>query len=60
MAQKAKVVKVKSWDDLPEVLEPGEYHVGGERFTIVEPVEKEFMRMAISGIKKLHERYYGH
>ena len=55
-----RVIMAKSWDELPEVLEPGEYHVDGERFTIVEPVEKEFMRMAISGIKKLHKRYYSH
>ena len=60
MAQKTRVVKAKTWDELPEVLEPGEYHVDSERFTVVEPVEKEFMRMAVSGIKKLHERYYGY
>ena len=58
MAQ-ARVVRAGSWEELPEVLEPGVYEVAGERFTVVEPVEREFMRMAISGIKELHRRYYG-
>jgi len=60
LAQKPRVVRAESWSDLPEVLEPGTYYVDGEKFTVVEPVEKEFMRMAIPGIKKLHTRYYGH
>ncbi len=58
-SQKLKVVRVESWDELPEVLEPGVYIVGGERVEVVEKVEREFIQMAISGIKKLHKRYYG-
>ena len=54
-----KVIEVKSWDELPEVLEPGVYIVNGETVEIVERVEREFIRMAVSGIKKLHKRYYG-
>ncbi len=55
-----KVVRVRSWSELPEVLKPGVYEVEGERFTVVEPVEREFIRMAIPGIKRFHKRYYGH
>ena len=60
MAQKTRVVRAKSWSELPEILEPGVYEVDGEKFTVTEPVEREFMFMAISGIKRLHKRYYGH
>ena len=60
MATKTKVIKAKSWDELPEILEPGEYYVDGEKFTIVEPVERDVWRQVIKGIKRLHKRYYGH
>ena len=56
---KPRLVRVRSWDDLPEVLEPGIYEVDGERFEIYEPVEKEVWRMAVKGIKRLHREYYG-
>jgi hypothetical protein len=59
LAQRPRVVRARSWDELPEILEPGTYIVDGEKFIVVEPVEKEFMRMAISGIKKFHAQYYG-
>jgi len=39
VAQKTRVVRAKSWEELPEVLEPGVYEVYGERFTIVEPID---------------------
>ncbi|MEB3780303.1 MAG: hypothetical protein GSR85_08765 [Desulfurococcales archaeon] len=59
MARPEKVVKAKSWDELPDILEPGEYNVDGEKFVVYEPVEKEFMLMSIRGIKEMHKRYYG-
>ncbi len=54
-----RVIKARSWDELPEILEPGEYYVDGERFTIVEPVERDVWLQVIKGIKRLHKRYYG-
>ena len=56
---KPRVVRVRSWSELPDILEPGEYHVDGEKFVVYEPVERDFMKMAIRGIKKMHRRYYG-
>lgn len=53
-------IRAKSWSELPEILDPGTYIVDGEKFTIVEPMERDAMRMAIKGIKKLHKKYYGH
>ena len=49
---------VRSWSELPEVLEPGEYHVDGERFVIYEPIERDVWRGVVAGIKKLHRKYY--
>ncbi|NPA05738.1 MAG: hypothetical protein GXO09_06570 [Crenarchaeota archaeon] len=53
-----KIIRAKSWDELPEILEPGEYEVNGERFRIMEPVERDTWHKIIKGIKKLHARYY--
>jgi len=39
--ERVKVVKVKSWAELPEILEPGIYNVGGVTFTIKEPIPRE-------------------
>lgn len=35
-----KVVKVRSWDELPEILEPGVYNIDGEIHVIEEDVPK--------------------
>ncbi|MEB3789556.1 MAG: hypothetical protein GSR72_06660 [Desulfurococcales archaeon] len=56
---KSKIIVAKNWKDLPEILRPGEYYVDGERFVVETPVEKEFMKMAVSGVKEMHKRYYG-
>ena len=58
-SQKLRVIRVDSWDELPEVLEPGTYEVGGERFEIYEPVERDVWREVIRGIRELHREYYG-
>ncbi len=54
-----RIVRVKSWADLPEVLEPGEYHVGGERFVIYEPIERDVWLRIVKGIREMHRKYYG-
>ncbi len=54
-----RVVRAKSWSELPEILEPGTYYVDGSKFVIHEPVEKEFWMMAVKGVKRLAKRYYG-
>ena len=41
LMEKVKVVKAKSWRDLPEILEPGIYNVGGVTFTVKEPTPRE-------------------
>ena len=45
--EKVKVVKAKSWRDLPEILEPGIYNVGGETYTIEEDVPKRVILRAL-------------
>ncbi len=39
-----KVIRVKSWDELPEVLKPGVYIVNGKRIEVYEPVHRENLR----------------
>jgi hypothetical protein len=53
------VVRARSWSELPETLKPGVYYVAGERFTVYEAVEKEFMQRVIKGVKEMHRKYYG-
>ena len=59
MGRPARVVKARSWNELPEILEPGEYHVDGVRITIREPVEKDEVMMFVRGVKRLADKYYG-
>ena len=53
-----KIVRVKSWDELPEVLEPGEYKVNGVIIRVREPTEKEELMMFVRGVKKLADEAY--
>ena len=50
--EKLKVVKVKSWDELPDILEPGVYNVNGETITIEEDVPKEVVIQALEYKRK--------
>lgn len=45
--EKLRVVKVKSWDELPEILEPGVYNVDGEVHVIEEDVPKKAILRAL-------------
>lgn len=47
-----KVIVVDSWDELPEVLEPGIYIIGGEKHEIMETVGRDALRKAIERAKK--------
>ena len=53
-----KVVRVRSWSELPEVLEPGVYVVGGRCFVVVERVEREVMEVFMGFVARIHGRYY--
>ena len=44
---KLKVVRARSWSELPEVLEPGVYYVNGVRHTIEARVRKEDLLKAL-------------
>ena len=39
--ERVKIIKAKSWGELPEILGPGIYNVGGVTFTIKEPMPRE-------------------
>lgn len=39
-----RVVRVRSWSELPEILEPGTYYVNGRRVVVYSPVSREALR----------------
>lgn len=43
--------RAKSWDDLPEVLGPGVYIIGGDRIEVLERVGREPLRRTIEIMK---------
>jgi len=51
------VIKVKSWDELPDILKPGVYIVDRVKIRVYEE-DKDFVRMAVEGIKELHRKHY--
>ncbi len=52
MAEHERVVRVKSWSELPEILEPGEYYINGRKYTIKATVSKKAVKDAIMRAKK--------
>ncbi len=52
MAQKTRIVKARTWNDLPEVLEPGVYIVDGRKLTVREPVGRDALRKALARLSK--------
>ena len=58
-SRKARVIRARSWDELPEILPPGTYYVGDVKVEIRERVSKEEAMMVVSGIKHFAKEYYG-
>jgi len=56
MVKRLRVVKANSWDELPEVLEPGVYYVNGERHTIRARVSRDALVKTIERANKEKER----
>jgi len=54
-----RVVRVKSWSELPETLEPGVYEVDGARLEIREPLERDEARELVRLVKRVDRKYYG-
>jgi len=52
VAQKTRIVKARTWNDLPEVLEPGVYIVDGRKLTVREPVGRDALRKALARLSK--------
>ena len=55
---KARVVRVRSWSELPDILEPGEYVVDGATLRLKEPLEKEDAKELVSLVKRIDKKYY--
>ncbi len=58
MVDSERVVAVRSWDELPDVLLPGRYRVGDVEVEVRECVSKEEAVMVVEGIKRLAREYY--
>lgn len=52
-----KVVRVRSWDELPEVLEPGVYEIDGARITLREPLPREVVQRSYKLARRLAKKY---
>ena len=49
---KTRIVRARSWSELPEILEPGVYYVNGRRYTIRVRVSKKAVVEAIRRAKR--------
>ena len=56
-AVKAKTRIYRSLDELPEVVEPGRYVIGGVEVVVHEPVEREELAYQLHKNKGLTEKY---
>lgn len=52
MAQEPRVVRAGSWEELPEILEPGIYIVDGRKLTVREPVGRDALRKALARLSR--------
>ena len=56
---KPRVVRVKSWSELPDTLEPGIYKIDGATLKLKEPLDKDEAKELVSLVKRIDKRYYG-
>ena len=56
-AVKDKSRVYRSLDELPEVVEPGRYVIGGVEVVVYEPVEREELAYQLHKNKELTEKY---
>jgi len=47
-----RIVRAKSWSELPEVLEPGTYYVGGERIVVRERVSRDSLKRTFAIMRR--------
>ena len=53
------VIRVKSWSELPDILEPGIYKIDGATLKLKEPLDKDEARELVSLVKRIDKKYYG-
>ena len=56
---KPRVIRVKSWSELPDILEPGIYKIDGATLKLKEPLDKDEARELVSLVKRIDKKYYG-
>ncbi len=47
-----KIVEVRSWRELPEMLEPGVYVIAGERVEVLERVSRDALMRTLAVMRK--------
>ncbi len=57
MAKPEKIVKAKSWSELPETLEPGVYFINGDRIVVRETVSRDALKRTIVIMKRRGGKY---
>lgn len=58
-AVKAKARVYRGLDELPEVVEPGRYVIGGVEVVVHEPVEREELAYQLHKNRELTEKFGG-
>ena len=56
---KPRIIQVKNWSDLPEILEPGTYKINGATLKLKEPIYKDEAKELVSLVKRIDKKYYG-
>lgn len=55
-SKKARVVRVKSFKELPEVVRPGTYVINGVRVEVVRSLSRDGLRMLVRGVREAESR----
>ncbi len=57
MAKPERIIKVRSWSELPETLEPGVYFINGDRIVVRETVSRDALKRTMVIMKRRGGRY---
>ena len=57
MAKPERIIKVRSWSELPEILEPGVYIINGDRIVVRETVSRDALKRTVAIMKRRGGKY---
>ena len=57
MSKKVRVVKVKSFKELPEVVRPGTYVINGSKVVVEEPIRRSTLKVLVKYGRYFSRKY---